>query len=49
MSENSLVRSFPTLQLALDTARTGDVIIIMPGTHVINNLAALAHGGTLYG
>ncbi|CAL4149166.1 unnamed protein product, partial [Meganyctiphanes norvegica] len=49
VDNNAKWSGFPTLQLALDTALQGDVIILLPGTHRLHNLGLISQGGTLCG
>ncbi|KAB7505199.1 hypothetical protein Anas_03774 [Armadillidium nasatum] len=45
----SRVKTLPSLQMALDIAHVGDVVALLPGSHVLKCLGSLGRGGTLLG
>lgn len=49
VQENAACQGFPTLQLALDTAIRGDIIVVLPGIHVLQHVGLISDGGTLVG
>ena len=47
--KNIVFRCYPSLQAAVDDARTNDVVLIPSGIHSLLNINALRQGGTLMG
>ena len=47
--KNIVFRCYPSLQAAVDDARTNDVVLIPSGIHSLLNINALSQGGTLMG
>ncbi|XP_069960752.1 protein nessun dorma isoform X2 [Cherax quadricarinatus] len=47
--EDAACQTFPTLQLALDMAVQGDVVVVLPGNHSLIHLGLISVGGTLIG
>ncbi|XP_066964774.1 protein nessun dorma [Macrobrachium rosenbergii] len=47
--EDALCQSYPSLQLALNAARKDDVIVLLPGIHLLQYIGLISGGGTLLG
>ncbi|XP_069195921.1 SHC SH2 domain-binding protein 1-like isoform X1 [Procambarus clarkii] len=47
--DDAACQTFPSLQLALDMAGKGDVVVILPGKHSLSHLGLMSAGGTFIG
>ncbi|XP_076045407.1 SHC binding and spindle associated nessun dorma [Oratosquilla oratoria] len=47
--EGAQVQGFPTLQHAIDASCKDDVVVLMSGTHKLQNLGNMSQGGTFIG
>ncbi|KAK7063167.1 hypothetical protein SK128_026172 [Halocaridina rubra] len=49
VQNDTACQSFPTLQLALDTAVPGDVVVVLPGSHILQHIGLISTRGALIG